>query len=163
MKALKKNFFIFCISFLFLFACNKDDDSIVGTDRAKALLGQWKYFAITTDRAVDINGDGIVNIDLYNTQEIRQCLKDNITSFSARGLNEKGAYSLNENSLPCSEDTEFSNIEQDNYELVNDNSIIQFDVRNEMRILEMTNNRLVINTNDVLGGESVVVTITFVK
>ncbi|KAA2215753.1 hypothetical protein [Maribacter flavus] len=132
-------------------------------DRAKALLGQWKYAAITTDRAVDINGDGIVNIDLYNTQEMQQCLKDNITSFSERGENQKGSYSLNENSLPCSEDSEFTNVEQDNYELINDNSIIRFDNRNEMRIVEMTKERFVVDTDDVLGGKSVIVTITYVK
>ncbi|UWX54332.1 hypothetical protein NYZ99_15445 [Maribacter litopenaei] len=147
---------------LSLLSCHKNDE-ITGVDRAKALLGQWEYAAITTDRAVDINGDGIVNIDLYNTQEIRQCLKDNLTFFTERGVGEKGSYSLNENSLPCSEDTEFSNVEQDNYELVNNNTVISFDVRNEMRIVKMTQNKLVVDTDDVLGGESVIVTITFIK
>lgn len=160
MKLLKNNFFITCILLLYLVACNKDDDSVVGTDRAKALLGQWKYIAITTDRAVDINGDGVVNIDLFNTQELRPCLKDNITSFSDRGKNEKGAYVLNDNGLACTEDGQFANIEQDSYEITN-NSVIQFDVRNEMRIVEMTKNRLVVDTDDNLGGEQVVVTITF--
>lgn len=158
----KFHFFLIVAFVLSLLSCHKNDE-ITGVDRAKALLGQWEYAAITTDRAVDINGDGIVNIDLYNTQEIRQCLKDNLTFFTERGVGEKGSYSLNENSLPCSEDTEFSNVEQDNYELVNNNTVISFDVRNEMRIVKMTQNKLVVDTDDVLGGESVIVTITFIK
>ena len=65
---------------LVLFSCSKGDDISI-EDRDEALFGQWEYEAIDSDTAVDINGDGTVNIDLYNTNEIRQCLKDNLTFF----------------------------------------------------------------------------------
>ena len=65
-----------------LLSCSNDDDGVSLGDRNEALFGQWEYEAIESDTAVDINGDGTVNIDLYNTNEIRQCLKDNLTFFS---------------------------------------------------------------------------------
>lgn len=145
-----------------LSSCNKDDDSVSASDRDQAILGQWKYVSIMTDKAVDINGDGTVNIDLFNTQEIRQCIKDNLTFFTERGENEKGDYSINDNGLACEEDGQFTNIEEDRYELIN-NSTIRFDVRNEMRIIEMTQTELVVETDDNLGDEDVIVTITYSK
>ncbi|PKA97814.1 hypothetical protein B0O79_1484 [Flavobacteriaceae bacterium MAR_2009_75] len=145
-----------------LSSCNKDDDSVSASDRDQAILGQWKYVSIMTDKAVDINGDGTVNIDLFNTQEIRQCIKDNLTFFTERGENEKGDYSINDNGLACEEDGQFTNIEEDRYELIN-NSTIRFDVRNEMRIIEMSQTELVVETDDNLGDEDVIVTITYSK
>tara|TARA_R110000765_G_scaffold9911_3_gene30838 strand:+ start:18585 stop:19070 length:486 start_codon:yes stop_codon:yes gene_type:complete len=153
-------FFAFVIGSLL--SCNSDDNSVSESERGQALLGQWEYQAITTDSAVDINGDGEFNIDLYNTQEIRQCIKDNLTFFTARVVGEKGDYSINDNGLGCEEDGQFTNIEEDRYELIN-NSTIRFDIRNEMRIIELTKNKLVIDTNDNLGNENVIVTITYTK
>lgn len=143
-------------------SCNKNDDQIALSDRSQALLGQWEYQAIMTDRAVDINGDGTVNIDLFNTQEIRQCLKDNLTFFTKMGVGEKGAYAINENGLSCDDQDPYSTIDEDSYQLIN-NSIIQFEMRNEMRILELNRSMLQIETNDNLGGQNVIVTITFKK
>ncbi len=69
---MKINAIIILISpMLLLFSCNSDDDAVADSDRSQALLGQWEYESIMTDTAVDINGDGTVNIDLFNTQEIR--------------------------------------------------------------------------------------------
>ncbi len=147
---------------LLLVCCSKDGDKVSESDRAEALLGQWKYEAIKSDKAVDINGDGTVNIDLFNTQEIRQCIKDNLTFFTEMGANASGAYSINENGLACDEQDPFSTIEEDTYKIEN-NAIIQFDTRNEMRIIELTKSRLVVETDDNLGGEDVVVTITYRK
>lgn len=147
---------------LLFFSCNNDDNTVAETDRSQALLGQWEYQSIMTDKAVDINGDGTVNIDLFNTQEIRQCIKDNLTFFTERGEGEKGDYSINDNGLACEEDGEFTNVEEDRFELVN-NSIIRFDTRNDMRIIEMTKSKLTIETDDNLGDEDVVVTITYNK
>ncbi|KKM77383.1 hypothetical protein LCGC14_1370620, partial [marine sediment metagenome] len=141
---------------------NKDDDKVTESDRAEALLGQWKYEAIMSDKAIDIDGDGTVNIDLFNTQEIRQCLKDNLTFFTEMGSESGGSYSINENGLACDDQDPFSTIEEDNYRL-EDNSIIKFDNRNEMRIIQLTKSRLEIETSDNLGGEDVVVTITYKK
>ena len=143
-------------------SCKTDDDEVSISDRSTALLGQWQYTAITTDRAIDINGDGTVNIDLFNTQEIRQCIKDNLTFFTEMTIAGEGDYSINENGLACDDNDPFSTIESDSYELIN-NTVIQFDIRNDMRILELTKSKLVIETYDNLGDEDVIVTISFRK
>lgn len=155
-------FSVLALIFMIFSSCKKDDDNISESARSEALLGQWEYVAITTDKAVDINGDGTVNIDLFNTQEIRQCIKDNLTFFTARAAGEKGDYSINDNGLSCEEDTEFSNIEEDRYELI-DNTVIRFDTRNEMRIQELTKTKLVIETSNNLGDTDVIVTISYSK
>jgi hypothetical protein len=147
---------------LLLFSCNSDDDAVAESDRSQALLGQWEYQAIMTDKGVDINGDGTVNIDLFNTQETRQCIKDNLTFFTEMGIEGAGAYAINENGLTCDDQDPFSTIEEDSYELLN-NTTIHFDNRNEMRIIELTKTRLVIETDDNLGNEDVVVTISYKK
>ena len=154
---------IFLVLPLLLFtSCKNDDDAVAESDRGQALLGQWEYQSIITDKAVDINGDGTVNIDLFNTQEMRQCIKDNLTFFTEMGTNGSGVYSINENGLACDEQDPFSTVEEDTYELLN-NSTIQFAVRNEMRILELSKTKLVVETNDNLGDEDVIVTIAFKK
>ncbi|HDZ14682.1 MAG TPA: hypothetical protein ENH60_07255 [Pricia sp.] len=144
---------------LVILSCNKDDEVSVD-DRNEALFGQWEYEAIMSDTAVDINGDGTVNIDLYNTNEIRQCLKDNLTFFASRGGEEKNAFSINENGLSCGEVNAFETVESDRYELVND-KIIRFDNRNEMRIIEFDKNRLVLEQDDFVDGQEVVITYTY--
>ncbi|HEA19732.1 hypothetical protein LCGC14_1097410 [marine sediment metagenome] len=155
-----KIFKIICISImLVILSCNKDDEVSVD-DRNEALFGQWEYEAIMSDTAVDINGDGTVNIDLYNTNEIRQCLKDNLTFFASRGGEEKNAFSINENGLSCGEVNAFETVESDRYELVND-KIIRFDNRNEMRIIEFDKNRLVLEQDDFVDGQEVVITYTY--
>ncbi len=143
-----------------LIGCDKSDDDVSSADRDQALYGQWEYEAIMSDTAVDINGDNTVNIDLYNTNEIRQCLKDNLTFFASRGEGEKNAYSLNENGLSCGEVDAFSTVESDRYELIN-NEILRFDNRNDMTIIEFTNNRLVVEQDDFLDDTDVVITYTF--
>lgn len=149
-----------CLSLLLIIiSCNNDDEVSVD-DRNEALFGQWEYEAITSNTAVDINGDGTVNIDLYNTNEIRQCLKDNLTFFASRGGEEKNAFSINENGLSCGEVNAFETVESDRYELVND-EIIRFDNRNEMRIIEFDKNRLVLEQDDFLDSQEVVITYTY--
>ena len=158
----KIRYILIPITALLLVGCNKDDDQVSESNRSQALLGQWEYQAIVTDRAVDINGDGTSNIDLFNTQEIKQCLKDNLTFFAERGEGEKGAYNINENGLACDGNQAFATIESDSYELINNNRIV-FETRNEMKIMEFTKNKLVVETEDNLGNTDVLVTITFIK
>src|SRR5690606_33676860 len=100
-----------------LSSCNNDDDISI-EDRNEALFGQWEYEAIDSNTAVDINGDGTVNIDFYNSNEIRQCLKDNLTFFASRGEGESNAYTINENGLSCGEVDSYSTVESDRYELI---------------------------------------------
>ena len=157
------NLIIFLIIPIFLtLSCSKDDANVPDTDRSKALLGQWEYQAIMTDRAVDINGDGTSNIDLFNTQEIRQCIKDNLTFFAERDEGEDGAFSINENGLTCEGNQAYTTIESDTYQLINNNRIV-FGSRREMKIMKFEKDKLVVETQDNLGGTDVLVTITFKK
>ena len=144
-----------------LLSCSNDDDGVSLGDRNEALFGQWEYEAIESDTAVDINGDGTVNIDLYNTNEIRQCLKDNLTFFSDGPADEgKDLFTINENGLSCGEVDAFANVEDDQYELIN-NEIIHFDNKNDMTIIEFTQNRLIVEQYDFLDDQNVVITYTF--
>tara|TARA_Y100000589_G_scaffold180364_1_gene170721 strand:+ start:58 stop:549 length:492 start_codon:yes stop_codon:yes gene_type:complete len=144
---------------LVLFSCSKGDDISI-EDRDEALFGQWEYEAIDSDTAVDINGDGTVNIDLYNTNEIRQCLKDNLTFFASRGEGVLNEFTINENGLSCGEVDPYGNVESDKYELIN-NEILRFENRNDMRILEFAKNRLVLEQDDFLDNQDVVITYTY--
>ncbi|GMN11143.1 hypothetical protein MTsPCn9_21520 [Croceitalea sp. MTPC9] len=158
---MKSNVFVFlALPMLLFLSCNNDDDSVAESDRSQALLGQWEYEAIDSNTAVDINGDGTVNVDLFNTNEIRQCLKDNLTFFSSRGPGEKNAFSINENGLSCGEVPAFQNVEDDRYELIN-NEIIRFDNRSDWIIVEFSNDQLVVDEEDFLDGQDVVITYTF--
>lgn len=141
-------------------ACDKSDDEVTGSDRNQALFGQWEYVAIMSDTAVDINGDNTVNIDLYNTNEIRQCIKDNITVFASNVEGAKNVFIINESGLTCGEVDSFSNVEEDMYELIN-NEILRFDNRNDMTIIEFTNEKLVVEQDDFLDDSDVVITYTF--
>ncbi len=160
---MKLNSVILYVFPLFLiFSCSKDDTNVSESDKAKALLGQWEYTAIMTDRAVDINGDGTSNIDLFNTQEIKQCIKDNLIFFAERGEGEDGSFSINENGLACEGNQAFTTIESDTYQLINNNRIV-FGSRREMKIMKFEKDKLVVETQDNLGGTDVLVTITFKK
>lgn len=143
-------------------SCNKSDDSIKPEDRTGALFGQWEYTGIMSDRAVDIDGNGTSNIDLYNTDGIRQCIKDNLTAFASRGAGEKNAYTIDENGLSCGEVDAFGNVEEDRYELI-DNETLRFENRNDLEIIDLTKNGPIIETTDFLDNTEVIVTITFKK
>ncbi|MDF0717752.1 hypothetical protein PY092_16435 [Muricauda sp. 334s03] len=151
--------FLTIIIVLVLFSCSKNR-SISIDERNEALFGQWEYEAIDSDTAVDINGDGTVNIDLYNTNEIRQCLKDNLTFFTEGPIGEKNEFRLNENGLSCGEVDPYSTVESDKYELIN-NEILRFENRNDFRIIEFSKNRLVLEQDDFLDDQNVVITYTY--
>ena len=152
-------YFVPFLALAILSSCDKDDDNVGVDNRREALFGQWEYEAIESDTAVDINGDGTVNIDLYNTNEIRQCLKDNLTFFNEGPSGEKNEYRINENGLSCGEVDPFSTVEMDKYELIN-NEILRFENRNDMVIIEFTKDRLVMEQDDFLDDQDVVITYT---
>ncbi|GMN05515.1 hypothetical protein MTsPCn5_09030 [Croceitalea sp. MTPC5] len=158
MKIYTKVFLVLLV--LLIYSCNNDDNGVSEADRAEALLGQWEYEAIGSNIAVDINGDGTVNDDFYNTNEIRQCLKDNLTFFNDRGPGEKDVFTINENGLSCGDVPAFQNVESDTYELIN-NEIIRFDTRSDWTIIEFTQNRLVVEEEDFLDDRNVIVTYVF--
>ncbi len=141
-------------------SCNNDDDVSV-SDRSEAILGQWNYEAITTDRAVDLNGDNNSNIDLLGTQELKQCVKDNVTTFTDNGPSNKPEYTITENNLACGDNNPFSFVEEDFWTLTNNNSVIQFESRDPFRIIELTKNRLVVESDDVFDEMEYIMTITY--
>lgn len=143
-----------------LYSCSNDADRISILNRNESLFGQWEYEAIDSNTAVDINGDGTVNIDLFNTNEIPQCLKDNLTFFSEGMTGEKNDFSINENGLSCGEVPAYNNVEDDKYELIN-NEILRFENRNDMRIIEFSKNQLVLEQDDFLDNQDVVITFTY--
>lgn len=145
-----------------LSSCRDDDDTVSLDNRTEALFGQWEYEAIDSDTAVDINGDGTVNVDLFNTNEIRQCVKDNLIFFSDNGPGERSAFSINENGLSCGEVPAFQNLEDDTYKLMN-NEIISFENRNDWTIIEFSQNRLVVEEEDFLDEQEVVITYTLIR
>lgn len=152
-----KNLLLPLLVVALLLSCSDDDGNVALDNRAEALFGQWEYEAINSNIAVDINGDGTVNDDFYNTNEIRQCLKDNLTFFNDRPPVEKDVFTINENGLSCGEVPAFQNVEDDTYELIN-NEIIRFDNRNDWTIIEFTQNRLVVQEEDFLDDRDVIIT-----
>lgn len=155
-------FFMLLVIPILLVCCNTDDDVAI-SDRNTAILGQWEYEAIMTDRAVDLNGDNISNIDLFNTQELAQCLKDNITRFTESGPSDKPEYNVTENNLACNDSTPFSFVEEDFWTLTNNNTIISFENRESFRIIELTNKKLTVESNDSFDGQDYIMTITYRK
>ncbi len=148
---------------LLVISCNKDDDEVSIADRNRALLGQWEYEGIMTDRAVDLNGDNTSNIDLFNTQELPQCVKDNITTYTEDGPSGKPEYNVTENNLACDDNNPFSFVEEDFWTLTNDNAIISFEGREPFRIIELTKNRLKVESDDTFDGQDYIMTITYRK
>lgn len=158
-----KNYFITVVSiFLILSSCN-NDDGVAVSDRSKALLGQWEYTAITTDRAVDLNGDNVSNIDLFGTQELPQCAKDNITTYTENGPSNKPEYNVTENNLACDDNNPFSFVEEDFWTLTDNNSVISFENRESFRIIELTNKKLKVESDDSFDGQEYIMTITYRK
>ena len=62
--------------------------------------------------------------------------------------------------MSCGEVDAFANVEDDQYELIN-NEIIHFDNKNDMTIIEFTQNRLIVEQDDFLDDQNVVITYTF--
>ncbi|SNZ01299.1 hypothetical protein [Flagellimonas pacifica] len=155
-------FFLIIPTLLFL-SCKSDDDSVPKSSRDQALLGQWDYEAIVSDRAVDLNGDNISNIDLLGTQEIRQCEKDNITTFTDSGPSNKPEYNVTESNLACDDNGPFSFVEEDFWSLTSNNTVIGFENRSPFRIIELSKNKLIVETDDEFEGLEYVITITYKK
>lgn len=157
----KVSFIIFSLITLLCISCKKSNDEISLEDRNKALLGQWEYEAIMTDHAVDINGDNTSNIDLFNTQELPQCVKDNVTTFTENGPSGKPEYNVTENNLACNDNNLFSFVEEDFWILTNNNATITFEEREPFRIIELTKNSLTVESDNSFEGLSYIMTITY--
>ena len=148
---------------LLFFSCNNDDNSVPESDRSQTLLGQWEYESIVSDRAVDLNGDNISNIDLFNTQELPQCVKDNITTYTENGPSDKAEYNVTENNLACDDNKPFSFVEEDFWTLASNSSIINFENRDSFRIVDLTKNRLTVESDDTSEGMEYTITIVYKK
>ena len=73
MKKFVKNIVIAAVALIALSACSSDDEPVSEYDKQTgglSIIGfQWQYQAITANPAVDVNGDGKTNVDLFNTGE----------------------------------------------------------------------------------------------
>ncbi|HDZ13499.1 hypothetical protein LCGC14_0529520 [marine sediment metagenome] len=157
----QRNTFFSLLIMLLFFSCSNDDNSVRESDRSQALLGQWEYESIVSDRAVDLNGDKNSNIDLFNTQELSQCVKDNITTYTEIGPSDKPEYSVTENNLACDDNNPFSFVEEDFWSLTDNNSTISFENREPFRIIDLTKNKLTVESDDMFEGLEYIVTITY--
>ena len=72
MRSLFKILPVFFVG-LAVVSCSSDDESGSEYDKhtgGLSIIGfQWQYQAITANPAVDVNGDGKTNVDLFNTGE----------------------------------------------------------------------------------------------
>ena len=155
--------FTACAILALLSSCNKDDDDISIENRQTAILGQWEYESIMSDRAVDLNGDNISNIDLLGTQELKQCEKDNVTTFTNSGPSNKPEFNVTENNLACDNNEPFSFVEEDFWTLTNSNTIISFENKDLFRIIELSKNKLIVETDAISDGLNYVKTIVYRK
>ncbi len=159
-----KKRFLMVFGLLGFIGCDKSDDAIDGGDRFNALLGQWDIREIMAERAVDLNDDGIASIDLMDSQEIRQCFKDNVTTYRENGPSGRPEYSVTDNTLTCDDDPMFGFVEQDNWRLSEDNNSIIFDERDPFRIQFISKNKLIVETDDLdLLGATFIMTLTYEK
>ena len=147
-----------------LYSCKNDDDGgISAEDRSTAILGQWEYESIMSDRAVDLNGDNISNIDLFGTQEIDQCEKDDLTTFTDNGPSNKPEFNVTENNLACNNNDPFSFVEEDFWTLTTNNTVISFENRKLFRIVELSTKKLIVETDEVSDGLDYIKTIAYKK
>ena len=76
-----KTTLVTCCAILFLLACKKDKES-----KSKIELlttGSWHVSAYTVDPAIDFDGDGTEETNVYAVMD--QCIKDDHTTFMANG------------------------------------------------------------------------------
>ena len=67
-----------------LLSCDNDDDNISIDNREEALFGQWEYEAIRSNTAVDINGDGTVNVDCESNTSLNCASCDDFYHLESR-------------------------------------------------------------------------------
>lgn len=102
-----------------------------------------------------------LNIDLFNTQELPQCIKGNITTFTEDGPSGKPEFYVTENNLACDDNSPFSFVEEDFWTLKNNNTTITFENRESFRIVQFTNNKLVVESDGTSDGQDYILTITY--
>ncbi len=87
-----KTTLVTCCAILFLFACKKDKESKSKTELLTS--GSWHVSAYTVDPAIDFDGDGTEETNVYAIMD--QCIKDDHTTFIADGSAE-----LDEGATKC--------------------------------------------------------------
>ena len=137
---------LFCT--ITLFSCSKDDD------KSKTELitsGTWKITAFTSNPAVDWDGDGDTETDIYGSMEA--CEKDNITTFKSDGTAQD-----DEGATKCdSDDPQITSFE---WSFTNNESKIMIDGY-EYTIVELNSTTLKIKESYTTGPVTVYGEITF--
>ena len=147
MKKLVKNISLAAVALLALSACSSDEDEnelIDITTPDKAILnGQWEYSSITANPAVDVNGDGVANVDLYNTNEIPACKLDNAYFFYDYA-DEGKTFAINEMDISCGDTPVFNTVERGSYYYNEAKQIIELSNGENWKILKADKTDLVV-------------------
>jgi Lipocalin-like domain len=112
-----------------LFACKKEDHP--KTKSELLTTGEWKMTSFTVSPPVDLDGDGIVDSDIYSTYDA--CLKDDYYVFK-----NNGTMDINEGSTKCNPSD--SQVETVNWAFVNGEKEIDID-GDRSTIVELTSTR----------------------
>lgn len=128
-------------------SCSSDDDEnelIDITTPDKAILnGQWEYSAITANDPVDVNGDGIENIDLFNTNEIPSCKLDNAYFFYDYP-DEGKTFAINEMEISCGDTPSYNTVERGGYSYHEEEQSIKLSNGEVWQILKADKENLVV-------------------
>ena len=142
---MKKISNLIIVSMLCLFAACKKDKS--ASARMNLITtGSWKLFGLTTQPGSDMNGDGIIDNDLFLFYE--DCEKDNIYTFKRNG-----EYEVNEGASKC--DPSDSQVGTSHWQFANSETEIII-AGDKGKIEELTSNTLVIKGE--LQGETLTFT-----
>ena len=138
-----------CSITLILPACKKDDKSKTRTELLTS--GSWHVTGYTVDPAIDWDGDGTEESDIYAIME--QCIKDDHTTFTADGTGE-----LDEGPTKCNDnDPQVTPLE---WSL--DQSEEQLTVEGtDYLIQSLTESQLVVKEIEVISAVTVTHTVTF--
>ncbi len=145
---LKLLIFTCCVA-LILPACEKDDKSKTRTELLTS--GSWHVTAYTVDPAIDWDGDGTDESNIYAIME--QCIKDDYTTFTADGKGE-----LDEGPTKCNDnDPQVTPLEWSF-----DQSEEQLTVQGTDYLIEsLTESQLVVKEIEVISAVTVTHIVTF--
>ncbi len=137
-------------------SCKKKKDEGPGVQVSKMLTGsKWKVTAQTVSPAVDLNGDGQADTDVFALQPA--CSKDDYLVFS-----EGGAFQFYEGAVKCTEENHTAGT----WVLFNNDKSIRItdeDGTFEAQILTINTGTLSYKFTEVINGQTVTITETRVK
>lgn len=138
-----------CCFALILPACKKDDKSKTRTELLTS--GSWHVTAYTVDPAIDWDGDGTEESNIYAIMD--ECIKDDHTTFTADGKGE-----LDEGATKCNDnDPQVTPLEW-SFDQNEEQLIVQ---GTDYLIEALTESQLVVKEIEVISAVTVTHTVTF--